>query len=434
MDFKCFIEGCSFDPSHFCSCQGRSITLCEAHQKYHCEAYPEPAHQFKPLYREIPASQTQALLAEQQQLLDSLTKIEGAVLNSFSSAAKALAKTSADLSAYFDAQHSLARQRLGAISNFNLGILLPEVRMKHSPLDFLLQCQNTLATSATQFCNKITEDAKAVVSQLPQMHRIVIVKKAEDLDEHIYFFKQKTKTFVKFDTLNLSVSELQININDVQGFFAGICQISATKVFYNGGYDPYLSTAYIIDLPSKTALPLARCRIRSMVTANYYKKAVYFFGGYNGFEKNDFCDKYDLKENRWVSLAKFPIVITQSSAIGIGNTFVITTGYDKKVFRYTVDGNQFQELAAVARPALSNVIFRDGDKLFIIAGSDLFKSNLANPTNWERHHNSLAVTISENTSKVITRGRFVFFHCCWNKKVYKFNLDSFLLEEVRVIE
>lgn len=189
-----------------------------------------------------------------------------------------------------------------------------------------------------------------------------------NLDEHLYCFKNGTKTLFEFNTITLKTTEVEININELQGSLSPLCTVPNNKLFHAGSYQPYLDSTYLIDLNTFTVESLPKGRIRGVATATYYDKCVYTFGGLTKKgNKMNFADKFDLENKRWVTLANLPEVAQDVHAIPCRTFIILTFTSQSSLLSYFRDFNKYEALANNISCNFQNMFIRDCEKYYLIA-------------------------------------------------------------------
>ncbi|OMJ65216.1 hypothetical protein SteCoe_38783 [Stentor coeruleus] len=87
------------------------------------------------------------------------------------------------------------------------------------------------------------------------------------MGRNLYFFKTGTKLFIEFNINTLSLAEFEVNVNEMQGSLAAVCQLPGYKIFHAGGYDSFLAIWHIIDLNNHTIKFYKMFRGRSITCA-----------------------------------------------------------------------------------------------------------------------------------------------------------------------
>ncbi|OMJ90241.1 hypothetical protein SteCoe_7443 [Stentor coeruleus] len=434
MDFKCIIGGCSTNPRAYCTCRQDFVFICPNHIVQHFDDNETLKHASMPMYRRITIEEKNQQISIYTSLYDSIKRIEDSISNCIVQVINAFTKLQNKYTKYFMKQKTFIEKMIEIVSKEEKKLIVPGYESQDfDHKGFMVYLEQMLVT-LQPFCMKCVEEAEVYTKDLQSYKRffLSIDKDREyflsngNLNEHVYFFKKGTKTFIEFNTHDLTYKESQIQVNENQGALAGICQLPGRKLFYTGGYDPNLDSTYIIDLISKTVEILPKCRQRACASATYYADSVYLFGGITDILI--FSDRFDLKTRKWVNLANLPIALRDTSALVCRGFFIISNGYQNCLYRYNLNRNNYETLAVV-NSSPHNVLIRDKGNYFYLAGASVFTSFEQNLQAWTKHNKNLTINSYETTCKPVTKGRNVYFNSY--NIVYRFNMDDITIVEVK---
>lgn len=435
MIILCNGTSCSEPAKYFCQCKVQHTLLCSAHTAEHIDENESAAHTLNSIYRTA-SSEKKAFVLEQCALVqEGFKDLELSITTSFQDVISSINEQKTELIKYFREQRESLELIIDKISNENKEIILPgyEVIETYQPncISYLKFVANQIFIEARIFRNTIKSYSNKMQNCKNIFGEYLDYDKNINLDEHLYGFKDGTKTFVEYNTLTLTINKKELNTEINQGCLASLCQIPKKKLFYLGGNTAHCCYAYIIDLKTFSLKKIAKTRDRSRTFATYYNDFIYMFGGYYSNKYLSNCEKYNLKTKEWKNISDFPATERYLiCALPYKDYLMLSNGAKNNLYQYVIATDTYYSLTSTVENSLGNLLFKNLNKVYYISARSLFTSTEESFTKWIKSQKNLSVELVYNTSKPVTRGKFVYIMSTSNNKIYKFDLEEEDLLEV----
>ncbi|OMJ67178.1 hypothetical protein SteCoe_35731 [Stentor coeruleus] len=197
-------------------------------------------------------------------------------------------------------------------------------------------------------------------------------------DSKVYFFKPRGKEMVIADLNSTVVSKKPFPKNFILKDSGSWCELPNKRVVYCGGVQAsnFCSEAYNIDPNNFSIIKLPDMnQSRALPSVIYYQGAVYVFGGYSG--KNlDSCEKFDIKIEKWKSIANMPLARSAFSAI-VYNECIYMTGDSKNLDKYNPKTDTYESFKDILpEPAGYSSLACIDDTLYVIQNALCYEINL----------------------------------------------------------
>ncbi|OMJ65007.1 hypothetical protein SteCoe_39865 [Stentor coeruleus] len=184
---------------------------------------------------------------------------------------------------FFRSQREEIKLKIENLIKQNTEIVVPElIETKSFLYEEFIVYNNSLIDQIDSYYKKVIDFSTNFSKFYKPYHefnedQMLDFKGNANMDNNLYFFRTGTKNLVKFDVTLLSLTEIQANINENQGSLGAACQLPGNKFFHYGGFDPYNTTGYIIDLIDYSLLSVPPLRVVNHASATYFEKEVYIF-------------------------------------------------------------------------------------------------------------------------------------------------------------
>lgn len=427
---------CTEPPKYFCCCRDLQTFLYPAHIISHIDENEGSKNLLQTMYKNI-SPEKKAYMIEQCTLVsEGLKDIEISFSISFQTAINTLNERKNAMIKYFREKKESLQLIIDKITNENKKIVVPGYEV-HDPyqlncLNFLKGLTYKIAYETESFTQKLHCYSEEMLEKKDIFGEFLDFTGNANLDEHLYGFKKGTKTFIEFNTLTLSITRRDLEVDTNQGCLACLCQIPNEKLFYTGGYDPCIYPAIIIDLKTFKIEKISQIRDRAVTFATYYNDFVYIFGGlysYNTFI--NFYEKYNLVSKEWVNIAKFPEPDRDYiCALPCKDYFILSSFRGNNLYKYNTLEDSYLNLTSSVQNIEANILFRNLKKYYYISSNNLFTSTENNLSLWVKNPKQLSTTLTANTSKPVTKGKFVYIMATYTSQIFKFDLvleDLFLV-------
>lgn len=435
MIISCISSSCSLPVKYYCKCNAKETFMCPAHTAEHLDEDDKAEHLLKSLYKTV-TPEKKAFVLEQCAIAEEEYKeLELSITNSFQDVINTLIEQKTELVKFFREQREFVKVIVEKINNENKEIALTgfEVPETYKPncISLLKVIANQISKDKKNFENIIKNYSKEIQACKKIFGEFLDFEGNANLDEHLYGFKNSTKTFIEFNTLTLSINKREIDVDMNQGYLASLCQIPDKKFFYLGGNTTHNCSAYIIDLKTFRAERITKTKDRLKATATYYNDFIYIFGGsYSNSYLNN-CEKYSLSKKEWRNITDFPESDRNCvCALPCKDFFILSSNNRSKLYRYNISADSYNSLSSAVENSSGNILFKNSNKYYYISANSFFTSTEENINKWVKSPKNLSLELSINTSKPITRGKFVYIMLTYINKVYKFDLEIEDLLEV----
>ena len=302
MDHVCFVEGCRQQPISYCGCKSEFVIFCTKHIQSHYDENENLEHLIHPLFKKIESSRKNEVKKQLEELLRLSNQSKSFILKSIADLYRQIEYYTHEILSYL-IEHDREINKMLAllletdkllVISANKKVIPDKKFMQSQSLNFAQDFISLSKITMSELAKFIEETYEVEDKKTSYSTNFMIDDKSDD---HLYFFRQDTSIFIKFNTINFTFEENHLNIPN-QGYLAGVCKIPSNKVFYTGGFSPNLNTTYIIDLNSYSAEIMPQCRYRCLSCATYYNKSVYLFGGMDqSYIPFNNCDRFDLQAN-----------------------------------------------------------------------------------------------------------------------------------------
>ena len=151
------------------------------------------------------------------------------------------------------------------------------------------------------------------------------------------------------------------------GNLSSIIRISKHEIFVYGGQNPNtLSVTCIIDFIKYDFKVLQAGINRFGASPSLYQDKIYVFGGgQKDFSINN-SNCIDLVNQTWSSLMDLPIKIRNTSTLVI-NDDIIISGDGKIIYSYSINNNNYKELASNVTIQRFNILIPYNDKILMLS-------------------------------------------------------------------
>lgn len=336
---------------------------------------------------------------------------------------------------YFREQKESLQHIINKATNENIEISVPAFLVQESYqnnyVSFLNFLVEKMSCKIEKFVQNIQGCSKKILESKEIFAFYLDFAGNANLDENLYGFKRGTKTFIEFNTLTLSINKREFDIDTNQGCLACLCQIPNNKLFYYGGHEPSVGSAFIIDLKTFERIPFEKPRDRSTTFATYWNDFIFIFCGYYSGSYINCSEKYNLISKEWKRITNFPENNRQYiCALPCEDYFILSNQLEKNLYIYNLSKDKYEILTSSVNNTQMNILFRNLKNYYYISGNSLFKSNQENLQKWVQTPKTLSVALTYNTSKPVMREKFVYIMATYYGKIYRFDLEIEDLFEV----
>lgn len=431
MNLKCYAENCLNKLKFYCSCKKNYVFSCSEHINQHADEGEKSQHCIKAMYQKFNSNKKTFLIDTYQRISETLLNTQSSIIISINSLSQALAEFKIKTEKFFREQRVEIEKIIDSLKIKDRELIVPELIEINSFLYEEMQTYYELLSPKFESLCKNTIKDTSNFSEFYKNYNefyddnIFDYKGNANLDKNLYFFKTGTRLFVEFNVNTLSSTEFEANVNEAQGSLAVVCQLPGYKIFHVGGYQPHLSTGYIIDLNNHTVETLQNVRARSITSATYFENEVYIFTGHHINENLVYCDKFSLATKTWSSLANFPSGAVYSiSALPCREYFILSTLSENKLYKYDTKKNSYGILTSSVVNHAYNTLFRDNENYYYLSNNLCFISNEENLGIWVKNSKYLSESLHYITTKPVSRNRNVYFLSSYSKVIFKFNLET----------
>ena len=184
-------------------------------------------------------------------------------------------------------------------------------------------------------CENIKSESKVInfkntdlKGALDKIKTISSVKIPANKDKYAILFNDQYSTSLML--LNLKdFTKKTINVpNDSSLKNCGCCRIDKNKYFILGGNDHKFSNeAKILDTEKFTIQKQPSTDMIGYIGILYYCEEILCFGGRNRGGSQNYCNKYNIREKRWINIEALPTQNTNTSAVLV-NDDILVCGYE----------------------------------------------------------------------------------------------------------
>lgn len=412
MILSCWNPSCTESPSYYCKCKNQKSFLCSAHIADHLDN-DSSEHSLQIMFRVASQEKKEFIISQCKNIQESLNEIEAKILASFQAILSIINEQKILLINFFREQKESLQYIINKVNNEGKEIIVPGYEVIDNQSSYYISINKSLAdqiaAESDEFIRKIQEYSNSIDNRKEFFSDILDYSGNANLDEHLYGFKNGTKTFIEFNTISLNIIKRDLKVESNHGSLACICQIPNKKLFYVGDYNLSTRCAYIIDLKTFEIELLTNVKYRAGTTATYYNNFVFLFGGIYGTTFVNNCEKYNLTSRKWFDIADFPILNKYYlSPLPCIDFFILSCFEGSDLYKYNILANNYETLTSEVSNSSMVVLFRNLKKYYYISGNSLFTSNESNLRRWVKSPKILSAPLTFNTSKPVTRGKYVY--------------------------
>lgn len=431
MNFNCFAENCSNPLKYYCACKKNYVYSCSDHINLHTDEGDESEHCIRVMYKKINSDKKASLIDGYQRASDTLLKSQSSIIILINSLIQVLTDFRIKEEQFFREQRVGVEKMIDSLKIKDKELIVPEFIEKNDFLHEELQAYyDYLAEKIESFCKNAKQELSLFLESNKDYNefyneKLFDFKGNANMDRNLFYFKTGTKLFVEFNLAKQSPIEFEVGVNEVQGCLGAVCQLPGNKVFHAGGYQPDVSSGYIIDLNNHAVEILQGARGRSFASATYFDNEVYIFAGWHINANLANCDKFNLATRTWSSLANFPAgAVYNVNVLPCREFFILSTLSGNNLYKYYIKKNSYDILTGGVINHAYNIIFRDNDKYYFLAHNLCFISNEFNLGVWTKYSKTLTEPLGCITSKPVTRNRNIYFLSSQARTIYKFDLET----------
>lgn len=433
MDIKCCVEACQEKPLFMCTCENINKFICSYHINIHQSSNPMLIHNYKQIFKFISPSDRSEIFQTLKNALERLQESERMLLNSQMSAIQQIYSIGSKAHKIFKSLKNLCEKMIEEAATFNQITLVNQTE----------EIQTTIISSAN-----ILEELNFYAKSLPKSSlnfsfmglspfrqnetiSSVLIRKPQQNEPSLYYFKENTKALVKFDCITKSWNEQNIKKPKREGCSKSICVISSgDRLFCSGGYNSITRTlcdmTFIVYLKTRSVEILPSTSPRTNAAGILHNSSIYIFGGYNDNILNT-AEAISLKSKKWRSLANLPGYYRYTSLVSVG-TKIIISGNPNAILEYDVAKNSYLILANFIPINYSNILIQDGVRIALLTDT-LWISDNEDRRLWNVYQRTY--NFGCTTCNPVVHGRNAYF-LDWKGKVYQVSLENYNISEIPI--
>ena len=204
------------------------------------------------------------------------------------------------------------------------------------------------------------------------------------------------------------------------------CEISQSELFVcDGAEKNSRSECYVINIPEKKLTVMPSCLpCRNHALLQIAQQVYVLAGGSKNFQA------YDTENNYWKSLNDLPTCMEPVTAISFRST-IYFTGARNEIYLYSTSMGQFLE-AKLKVDSKSMILLKDNEHWYCICNTSIYQANfIKNELKKVKAYTS-TIMLWSNCPSVLHRN-FIYFYNSPDSKVWRFNKESYSLEDVNII-
>ncbi len=141
------------------------------------------------------------------------------------------------------------------------------------------------------------------------------------------FFKSRTPE-IYLGNLDSKTFNHSFNLNFNLPLYSSKCEIPDCSIFVTGGdnNDDTINTCFIYNPNSGLLFKRNMNMARKLHNSIFLDGFVYVFGGYDGNNISNFCEKYDVKNNTWTGVSNLNVPRAYTSLLRYGKDYIFVIG------------------------------------------------------------------------------------------------------------
>ncbi|OMJ86779.1 hypothetical protein SteCoe_11633 [Stentor coeruleus] len=256
-----------------------------------------------------------------------------------------------------------------------------------------------------------------------------LIRKPQQSEPCLYYFKENTKTLVKFDCNTKAFNEVNIKKPKREGCSKSICILSGgDRVFCSGGYNNITKTlcdmTFIVYVKTRSIEVLPSTSTRTNAAGIFHSNSIYIFGGHADTILNT-AEAINLKSKKWRSLANLPGYFRNTSLATIGTKIIISCN-PNTILEFDILKNSYVILANFIPINQSNILLQDGLRISLLTDT-LWISDKEDRRLWNVYQKTY--NFGFTTCNPVVHGRYAYFYD-WKGKVYQVSLENYDISEI----
>mmetsp|Transcript_15002 Transcript_15002/g.21813 ORF Transcript_15002/g.21813 Transcript_15002/m.21813 type:complete len:372 (+) Transcript_15002:27-1142(+) len=226
-------------------------------------------------------------------------------------------------------------------------------------------------------------------------------------DNKLFYFEPNSNTLVVVDLESLTYFKKVLEITQMPGNQAAICNLPLDKLFHCGGNN-FNNFCFLLDKKTLEVkeLPGYPLEIRE-TSAVYFNNCIYVFGGSVPTKKEGITlgvptsksFKFDLNKKEWIEVSPLPEPSAMTSCIIVGNLIYVTGNSLPSLYVYNPFTNSYQDTLSLENYQEKVLVYHPKKAYLIVQAMGVFGLNRETQT-WEIERNNCLLEVFPFTQPV----------------------------------